>query len=83
MLPFLKPKKITSVMVATRHPDGRMEHGGYADDEHPGLMACAEDLIHAVHAKDAKAVAEALKAACEICDEMEENESPESEQEQE
>ncbi len=66
MLPFLKPKPQTGIIVETRKSDG----GSKPDEseENHGLTACAEDLIRAVHAKDAKAVASALQAAFEVCE---------------
>lgn len=68
MLPFLKPKNIASVIVASRTPDGGTETKGTMDEMDPGLMSVAEDLIQAVHAKDAKGVVEALKSAQELLD---------------
>lgn len=68
MLPFLQPKKITSIMMAVKKPDGSIEQKGPEDEPDHALMSAAEDLISAVHMKDAKAVAEAIKAAFELCD---------------
>lgn len=65
MLPFLQPKKMTSVIVETRKPNGNVESRD--EEDHP-LMSAAEDLIRAVHGKDAKAVAHALQSAFEIAD---------------
>lgn len=68
MLPFLKPKKITSIIIAKHKPEGGIEPMHEEDEEMPELVGAAESLISAVHSKDAKAVAEALKAAFEVCD---------------
>lgn len=68
MLPFLAPKKIASVIMAKTKPEGGVEDERHEDEQDPGLMSAAEDLISAVHAKDAAAVAEALEAAFEILD---------------
>ena len=83
MLPFLKPKHQTGIIIAQRKPDGKEELHGPEDQEDAGLEAAAADLIRAVHAKDEAAVAAALRAAFEICDsepheegEHEENEQP-------
>lgn len=68
MLPFLGPKKISSVIVAGRKPDGSLNPQGDEGEMDAGLMSAAEDLIQAVHAKDATAVASALKAAFQMSD---------------
>jgi len=68
MLPFLQPKKLASVIIAKRKPEGSIEPM-HAEDEHdPALVAAAEDLIRAVHEKNAEAVAAALQNAFEIVD---------------
>lgn len=80
MLPFLKPKKVASVIVANRQEeDGALESAGPADEMDPGLMAAAEDLIQAVHAKDAHATAMALQSAFDIADSMPHEEGPHEE----
>jgi hypothetical protein len=63
MIPFMEPKKLASVIVAKRKPDGNMEVKGEEGEMMPEVMMIAEDLIRAVHDKDASAVAEALEAA--------------------
>jgi hypothetical protein len=73
MLPFLKERKIASVLVAKRSPEGEETTMPEVDE---GLMAAAEDLIRAVHSKDAHAVASALKAAFEISDSQPHEEGP-------
>lgn len=67
MLPFLRPEKMSSVIIARRTKDGIKDE--HEEGEHEsGLMSAAEDLIKAVHSKDIKAVASALKSAFEISD---------------
>lgn len=68
MLPFLKPKKMSSVIIAKIKPEGKIEPSHEEGEEMPELIGAAESLISAVHSKDANAVAECLKAAFEICD---------------
>lgn len=65
MLPFLKPKPQTGVIVKNREPD---EKEGEERKDNEALEACAQDLITAIHAHDVKAAAEALKAAFEVAD---------------
>lgn len=65
LLPFMKPKPQTGLIVSHRTPD---EPTGKEDNDDAGLESCAQDLIKAVHSKDIKAVASALKAAFDICD---------------
>lgn len=62
MLPFLQPKKMSTVIDAKTKPEGGMEDMHHDD----GMMAAAEDLIKAVHAKDTKGVADALMAAKDL-----------------
>lgn len=76
MLPFLKPKKISSVIIASRKKDGTVMPEHEEGENDAGLMAAAEDLISAVHSKDSSAVASALKAAFEIMEEMPHEEGP-------
>lgn len=71
MLPFLKPEKMASVIIARRKKDGSVipEH---AQDEHsPELMAAAEDLIRQVQEKSASGVAGALKNAFSVLESQE------------
>lgn len=65
-LPFLNSRKIASVIIATRKPDGSVMPKHEEGEQEPGLMSAAEDLISAISMKDAKAVAEALKAAFDM-----------------
>ena len=74
MLPFLKPKHISSVIIATHSPEKGIQDEHEEGEEMPGLISASEDLIKAIHAKDAKAVASALKAADDIMDAEQEEE---------
>lgn len=67
MLPFLEPKKLSSVIVANRKPSGAIVPDKEEGDEDSALMSAAEDLISAVHSKSASSVAAALRAAFDIC----------------
>jgi hypothetical protein len=78
MLPWLKPKSQTGVIIQARKPDADKEP---KDSEDQGLKACAEDLISAVESKDSSRVAAALRAAFQICesephDEAEDTDKP-------
>lgn len=70
MLPFLKSRKQTGLIISHRKPTGEVQESHSEDDEIAPLRAAAEDLIRAVHDKDVAAVAEALESAFEICDSM-------------
>ena len=86
MLPFMKPKHQTGIMVAYRKPDDEETAQQAPDHEELSeLEICAEDLIRAIHSKDAKAVSEAFKDLFEICemhphDEYDHEEAPEGEE---
>ena len=67
-LPFLKPEKMASIIVANRKKDGSIQTSHEQGEQKPELMSAAEDLIRAVHAKEASKVASALKAAFDLCD---------------
>lgn len=67
MLPFMQPKKMSSVIMTKIRPSGETETDG-EQGENIGLEAAAEDLLRAVASKDVKAVAEALQAAFDVCD---------------
>lgn len=77
-LPFLNHRKIASVIMAVRKPDGAIEAKNEEGEHGPEIMSVAEDLISAVNMKDAKAVADALVAAFDIL-ESSEDESGEDE----
>lgn len=63
-LPFLEPKKISSVIMAKTKPDGGVEPD--MDDPNAGLHSAAQDLLSAIEAKDVAGVASALSAAHDI-----------------
>ncbi len=71
MMPWLKPDRVGSIIIAKRKPSGaivpeaeKMADGGEVRD--PMLHGAAEDLIRAIHAKDAAGVASAIQA-CMSC----------------
>lgn len=76
MLPFLKPKKMASVIMSARTPDGKEVLKGPEDEASPENIKLAQDLISAVHSKDAEAVAAVLSKLQEI-DEAEDAEARE------
>lgn len=78
MLPFLKPKSISGLIISKRTPDAGPQEQHSEGNEDQGIDACSADLIRAVHAKDTKAVTSALKAAFELMDSSEDEESGES-----
>lgn len=57
MLPFLKPKKLATVIVS-KMKDGQMKP---EEEQSSDLLQCAEELIKAIHSKDAEAVAKVLQ----------------------
>lgn len=65
MLPYLKPKKMGTVMEAN-YSEGKLGQAKEEGEHSMGIMSAAEDLISAVHAKDTKGVADALKAHHEM-----------------
>lgn len=81
MLPFLAPKKMVSVIVAKRKPEGQVEDVHKEDESHPELMMAAEDLIRAVHSKDTQGVADALEHAFYICESYPHEEGSDMEEE--
>ena len=66
MLPFLKPKQGSGIIIEKQRPSDQPEES--PEELNPGLIACAHDMIAAIHAKDSKALALAIQAAFEICD---------------
>lgn len=69
MLPFLKPKLQTGLIVSKRKPDEASEEPKHTDDsEMEALEVCMQDLIRALGSKDDKAAAKAYKAAFECCE---------------
>ena len=73
MLPFLDKKKVVTMIMGKRHPDGSIEVGSPDGSDLEGKDAAANDLIKAIHSKDAKAVVEALESIFELYDEDEED----------
>lgn len=64
MLPFLKPKKLASIIIAKRaKPDGATTPVKEEGEHAPELMSAAEGIISAINNKDAGALASALGAA--------------------
>lgn len=60
MLPFLKPKKIASIIVSrTINSEGKQTD---IAEQHPKFMKCAEAMLSAIASKDATALADALEA---------------------
>jgi hypothetical protein len=59
MLPFLKPKAQTGVIIKERAPDAQDEHNDSDGDY--SLEDCAKDLLHAVESKDIKRIAEEIR----------------------
>lgn len=76
MLPFLRPRSQTGIIVETRKADSE------TPSEVSELDAVADDLIAAVHAKDKKGVAEALQAAFAILESTPHDETSEFEGEE-
>lgn len=66
ILPFMKPKMQTGVIVSTRKPDEIPKDESSPDDS--GLEVCAQDIISALESKDAKKLAAAIKSAFQICE---------------
>lgn len=64
MLPFLKPEKMTSVIVAKRK-DGEMEPINEEGSPSPELVMAMQDFMQAISNKDAGAAAMALEYAIE------------------
>ncbi len=64
MLPFLQPRKITSILMATRTPEGSIESKPEPQMDH-GLLSAAE-YRSGHRAKDALGVATAMKACHEL-----------------
>ena len=68
MLPFLRPKLQTGLLISTRKADGSAAptENESSAPETDDIEACAQELIRAVHAKDAPGVAQAIRSAFEI-----------------
>lgn len=68
MLPFMKPRRVTSLLIAKHDPETGIGNAEPEQEEKEGLLMAAEHLISAIHSKDAKAVASALRAAFDMAD---------------
>lgn len=71
MLPFLEPKKMSSVIIAKRgKTDLHQADESLAPESEmdPGLHEAAQDILRAIDAKSSIDLAKAIKAAFEICD---------------
>lgn len=69
MLPFLKPKMMTGLIVSKRKPDGQgVEVSHSEDNADSALEAAAEDILRAITDKDGKHLCLALRAAFQILD---------------
>lgn len=68
MLPFLKPKKLASVIMANSKKDGGVEPMQEEGEARPEHMSMAEELIGGVHSKDASKVAKVLQKMQEMDD---------------
>lgn len=66
MLPFMQPKKITSMLMAKTKPEGGVEEMPDADDSMMPMHSAASDLLSAIETKDVAGIAEALSAAHDI-----------------
>ena len=77
MLPFLKPRKMSSLIIASRKKDGTAAEAVKEDETHPKLLEAAEHMVSAVHEKDASKVAEAMRMAHEHLNTSQESESEE------
>lgn len=80
MLPFLEPKKISSVILARR---GKTPNVSVAPEVEageskidPALKSVAEDLLRGMETKSVIEVAKALQAAHDICDQYDHEEGP-------
>lgn len=68
MLPFLKPKKISSIIIARSKPQGGVEPMHEENEAQPELLGAAESLLSAIASKDAHEVAEAFQSMFQICE---------------
>lgn len=74
MLPFLKIRKMSPVIIAKVKPEGNVEVEKEEGGVRPEMLAIADALISAIHSKDSEAVADVLEAAIEACSMHEEYE---------
>lgn len=79
MLPFLKQKQVSGLIISHRKADGQgVQESHSEDNKDEGLETCGEELIRAITAKDAKAVAAAFRSAWQILESEEEPEDGEA-----
>lgn len=77
MLPFLKQKRESGVIMRVRSPDGiSSEQSSEDSNSDEGLMMAAEDICKGVESKDYKRIAAAFRAAFEILDSQPHEEGP-------
>lgn len=69
MLPWLKRKQISGMVISKQDSEGSVEEQPQND-----LHTVAEDLLKAIELKSVERIANALQAAFEICDASEEEE---------
>lgn len=70
-LPFLNARKIASVIIAKKLPNGSIEPSHEEGLPDPAMLSAAEDLLSAISMKDASKVAAALSAAFNISESSE------------
>lgn len=70
MLPFLKPKAVSGVIISHRKPLGGQTEEPTDDEgqEDAAMQAAAQDIITAIHNNDSTHLAHALRAAFQILD---------------
>jgi hypothetical protein len=81
MLPWLKHKHETGLIVEKRKPDGNLQESHSEGNEDSALKQCSADLIRALTDKDEDAVASALRSAFEILDSEPHEEGPHTNEE--
>lgn len=64
MLPFLKTRKLDSIVIAKQKPEGSINE----DMPNDGLQAAMQDLHRAMKEGDYTAMARAIQSAFEICE---------------
>lgn len=67
MLPFLRPKHQTGLMIAKMTPEGHKDTDTEVSKD-AGLEAAAADLMRGIEMKDSKKIAAAIRAAFQIVD---------------
>lgn len=71
-LPFLEPKKITSIIIARRGKNPDLEAAPEVEapgsEMNPALKMAAEDILSAIDARSPMDLAKAIKSAYEACE---------------